>query len=410
MNEENNNSEIVEPIVEEIESKTESQTIGQIIKESRENKNLSLKVISQQTKIHIGLLEHLENDALDKLPSKTYVRGFVKSTAKILGINQAKALDILEKTYDSKFVKKEQKIYHAPPPENSLSNNYSSGRNFNFAALKSILSTYLISGLKIGAVGVLAVVLGINLKNYIKNSSDDSALKLPVVLTTVHQKQKPAPKVAAAKIENKIETPAEPIKVNIIQDNKKETLDKKDSLDKKDIASKEILLKPTAKSEKQFSEPKTKLTPEELDLYLPARFRIGPLKGVETVFINAVDGDSWITYKSDDKDIKKFVLRQGRTIFMRGALVRLFIGNIKNVKVFYNNQYIELNSKTGAKNLVFPEELKDKFLSPLFIFQKDGSAVTSDEFAKNGSQDLTKAPVNDKVTEKATENKETKKP
>lgn len=66
-------------------------TIGQLLKTKREARGLNLKTISQQTKVLIGLLEHLENDDLEKLPSKTYVRGFVKSTAKILGINQQQA-------------------------------------------------------------------------------------------------------------------------------------------------------------------------------------------------------------------------------------------------------------------------------------------------------------------------------
>lgn len=66
----------------------ESLTIGRLIKIKREEKNLSLKVISQQTKIHIGLLENLEADQFDKLPSKTYVRGFIKSTSKILNMDQ----------------------------------------------------------------------------------------------------------------------------------------------------------------------------------------------------------------------------------------------------------------------------------------------------------------------------------
>ena len=74
-------------------------SIGKLFRNKREERGLNLKTISQQTKIHIGLLEHLENDQLEKLPSKTYVKGFVKSTAKILGIDQEKALHCLELTY-----------------------------------------------------------------------------------------------------------------------------------------------------------------------------------------------------------------------------------------------------------------------------------------------------------------------
>ena len=67
---------------------------------------------------------------------------------------------------------------------------------------------------------------------------------------------------------------------------------------------------------------------------------------------------------------------------MRGANIRLFVGNTKNVKVFHNNKFINLNAKSGMKNLVFPDELRNKFSTPLFVFQKDGTVVTSDQYMK----------------------------
>lgn len=367
--------EEAKPVEVVLDQSLKNISIGQLIKNKREEKNLTIKVISQQTKIHIGLLEHLENDELEKLPSKTYVRGFVKSTAKILGINQNEALAVLENSYLQKGPQKETKIYHAPPPENSLGNNYTPNSPFSMENIKSVAISYGSSILKIGAVAVLVVVLGINLKNYVKNSNGDSKLKLPVVLTTIHQKTKPAPKPVQPKVEPKTVAEPTPIQVNLIRENKK------DVVEKTEITVKDVKLKPVSNTEKQFSTTTT-LTKEQFDEYLPARFRFNVAKGVESVFINAVDGDSWITYKVDDKEIKKYVLRQGRTVFMRGANIRLFVGNTKNVKVFYNNQFIDLGTKTVMKNLVFPEDLKAKFMNPLFVFQKDGTVLTSDEYVK----------------------------
>lgn len=351
-------------------------TIGQLIRNKRESKGLSLKVISQQTKIHIGLLEHLENDNYSKLPSKTYIRGFVKSTAKILGINQEEALAILETSYNSKAPKKDTKIYHAPPPENSLADKYSNNPSISFDSIKSVVITYASTGLKFGAVFALIAVVGFNLKNYIKNSGKDSGMKLPVVLTTMHQKSKPAPKPVAPKTEVK-PTEQTPIQVNLIQENKKEAA----LQEKAEVVVNDVKLKATPSLEKQFNLA-ANVSNDKMDEYLPKRFRFPVTKGQESVFINAIDGDSWITYKVDDKEIKKYVLRQGRTVFMRGANIRLFIGNTNNVKVFYNNQLLEINAKSGMKNIVFPEEIKSKYMSPLFVFQKDGTVVTSDEFIK----------------------------
>lgn len=360
-------------------------TIGQYLKSKREERNLTLKIISQQTKIHIGLLEYLENDELDRLPSKTYVRGFVKSAAKILNLNQNEALQILEDTYKAKEPKKEQKIYHAPSQENRINSNLNNSNIFNTENLKSIFLNYSLTVLKFGLFITVIIVLGINLKNYISNSKDDAKNAPNIVISSLNQRPKSTPKVKKEETVNPEVKKEEPLQINLIQPSKTPGV-VTETATKKDLVVNDVTLKATAPSEKQFTIENT-LSKDEMDVYLPGRFRVAPTKGIETVFVNATEGDSWITYKIDEKEIKKFVLRQGRTVFMRGNNIRLFLGNTKNVKVFYNNQFINLNAKNGTKNLVFPEELKTKYLSPLFIFQKDGSAVTSDQAAKESTKE-----------------------
>ena len=78
-------------------------TIGEFIRLKRENKNLSLKQISQKTKISTTKLEFLENDRLDKLPNKAYVKGYIKSYAKILGDNHDEYINNLDETYQILF-------------------------------------------------------------------------------------------------------------------------------------------------------------------------------------------------------------------------------------------------------------------------------------------------------------------
>ena len=205
-----------------------------------------------------------------------------------------------------------------------------------------------------------------------EKSSEDTDVKLPEVLTTLHKKKPPVKKEAPKPIETepKVE---EPIQVNLIQD--KNT--------KSDVTVNDINLQTISIGERQFAED-TSMSAEKIKEALPAKYIVTPVKGTETVFINATEGDSWLTYKVDDKDIKKYVLRQGRTLFLRGSLIRLFIGNTYSLKVFYNNKPINLNivNKSGVKNLVIPEEMKTKYMAPLFVFQEDGTVMTSDEYLK----------------------------
>ncbi len=350
----------------------ETMTIGRLIKMKREEKNLSLKVISQQTKIHIGLLENLEADQFDKLPSKTYVRGFIKSTSKILNMDQEYALHLLDIAYAKNDSKS---LYSAPNKEirtETARNTLSSIATTPMGATKLMDASSVFFLIKTLTVIVVVGAVGYNVKNYIDKMPKETEVKLPEVLTTLHKKKEPTPKVVVTPVEVE-PVVVEPIQINLIQDKNLKT----------DVTVKDINLKTISIGEKQFVEDKS-LSEEAQKELLPERYRVQAVKGVETVFINASEGESWLTYKVDDKDIKKYVLRQGRTLFLKGSLIRLFIGNTYSLRVFHNNKLINLNatSKSGVKNLVIPEELKTKYLAPLFVFKEDGTAVTSDEFLK----------------------------
>jgi cytoskeleton protein RodZ len=76
-----------------------AQTIGKLLKKARDKKKVSLEDIAEKTKININILRSLEKEDLDKLPNKTYVKGFVKNYARTVGINTDEALQCLEHTY-----------------------------------------------------------------------------------------------------------------------------------------------------------------------------------------------------------------------------------------------------------------------------------------------------------------------
>jgi hypothetical protein len=113
--------------------------------------------------------------------------------------------------------------------------------------------------------------------------------------------------------------------------------------------------------------------------FLPSNIKNAIREGEQNVFVNAYKGDTWITYKSDGNPIKKFVLKQSRTLLIRGEELRILIGNVDAATVFYNNKELILKSKSGVKSLVFPEDHTDKFHLPLFVYE-NGKAIASDEF------------------------------
>ena len=62
------------------------ESIGRYLKTEREVRQISLEELAQTTRIPLRHLASLEDDRLEKLPGDVFVRGFLKSYAKAVGI------------------------------------------------------------------------------------------------------------------------------------------------------------------------------------------------------------------------------------------------------------------------------------------------------------------------------------
>ena len=78
------------------------RTVGQILKEARENKLYTLEDIEKHTKIRVEMLEALEKDDFDKLPPLTFIQGFIKNYGKFLGLDASKLLAVFRRDYEAK--------------------------------------------------------------------------------------------------------------------------------------------------------------------------------------------------------------------------------------------------------------------------------------------------------------------
>lgn len=318
-------------------------TVGTYLKKSRTAKKISLETVSHKTKISTTQLANLEQDRFDLLPSKPYIIGYLKSYAKILGVDQEILLELLEATYN-------------PPTKENLK-YFPVGEQVKSGSITKIA----ISGTLVLAISVWAIF-------FFYNKTQDKLTELKSI----------TPQEVTA------ETPLQ--------------------ADAQEIAPpKEIVATPGPEPEpppQVVAEPKTeveeKLTfytitktlysyrkdgaQETIDNYLPIKYQNSVKAGNQNVFVNAVYGDSWLTYKADDGPIRKFVLKKGRSILIRGKAVRIFLGNVKSTEMFLNNRPLSIDSRTGVKSLVFPQEEKGNYHLPLFVFKDDGSVITSEEF------------------------------
>lgn len=369
----------------------EPTTIGEFLRQKREEKNLGLKVISQQTKIHISLLENIESNQLDKLPSKAYVKGFVRSTSKILGVDPDEACLLLDKTYyNYENPQQPSKKMVVETPETTTSGpiptRLSSSENNQNLKLPMIIGGGIVAAIAIFflATGDKAPSTETTTKTNANASaiseSSVSHAEIPAQAQPVIAPKQETPPTPPVTTEVKVETKPE-VKVEAKPEVKAEAKPEP-KVEVTASVYKDINLSKMDDGSAQFTDDK--LEPEEYANLLPGKFRVDILPDTHTVFLNAAHGDSWVTYKVDDKEIKKFTLRQGRTLFMRGKLVRLFVGNPDSLRIFYNNKPVKLivNSRAGVKSIVLPESRRAEFMSPLFIYGEDGSVITSDEYQK----------------------------
>lgn len=77
------------------------RTVGQILKEARENKLYTLDDVEKHTKIRKEMLQALERDDFEKLPPLTFIQGFIKNYGKFLGLDANKLLAVFRRDYEA---------------------------------------------------------------------------------------------------------------------------------------------------------------------------------------------------------------------------------------------------------------------------------------------------------------------
>ncbi|MEK9151468.1 MAG: RodZ domain-containing protein [Patescibacteria group bacterium] len=77
--------------------KVESLTLGEKLKKLRSDFRMSLSEISKATRIQVKYLEYLENGQYEKLPADVYVRGFLRSYARYLNIDESALIKLYER-------------------------------------------------------------------------------------------------------------------------------------------------------------------------------------------------------------------------------------------------------------------------------------------------------------------------
>ncbi len=80
----------------------QTKKIGQILADERQKQRITLQQLSQTTRIKIEYLQALEKNQFNKLPSSTYVKGFIKAYARVLKLDKNSLQAILRRDFQEK--------------------------------------------------------------------------------------------------------------------------------------------------------------------------------------------------------------------------------------------------------------------------------------------------------------------
>ena len=100
-------------------------SVGRYLREQREAKGMSREEISRSTRVPVSSVERIENDQFDELPGEVFVRGFLKSYARAVGVP---ADDVLARYTASRRV-----VSVTPLPLSNATQKPARGRRFGVA-------------------------------------------------------------------------------------------------------------------------------------------------------------------------------------------------------------------------------------------------------------------------------------
>lgn len=368
------------------------QLLGEFLREKRLAKNFTLEKISQKTKINLNILRSIEANDYQNLPSAAYLKGFVTSYSKTLGLEQNEVHSKMEYTYYRVLGKAFPNLNHTTHFKNQDATatkekeEIESPHKIIENSKNVIESTKSFLPIAIFAVVVISIIGGYQLvSSVIKNeieSTKQQDLGPTFEPSSALLKEKPqAPKVEEVKVDEgaTVATSTNPAAADstIATDEKKEELVQTVQTQERNF--------PNVEFRKVRSRLFTLVSdaPENGDetiLSEPIRKSMNP--ELQNIYIKAVDGNTWLSYKVDERPIESVIIEKGRDLFIQGSEVRIFLGNVRVTKIFYNNGLIDANSKSGVKSLIFPESSNAKYMLPLFPKAKDDILYTNEEYMK----------------------------
>lgn len=372
--------------------------LGEYLRSEREKRHITIEQVASATKINIKLLHALEGDNYDALPAKPFVRGFVTSYTRYVGLDYREVLTRFDMYLDEKSSAKFKRPADAPhifvEREGQVDNS------------KTWLSIVMVGFIVIGAVAFL--ILKPSLKHHHRGekktqvSNEDIVTVVPPPSDAAPITVKPAPSPAPAPTQAQAPAPAPSSAPSaapaLTLNTQNATPAQNDELAVKKPAEKPVEKKAEPKPEpvKAEAAPKPEAPKAEVAKAEPAKSeapkkaepaktaaqpkpaatpaaaapgKLPPIPNNEVKYrlvVRALD-DAWVKYQVDDRPLQQYTLKKDKLIWVRARTsIRFTTAKPSALEISYDNRVFHPFG-SAAKVIILPKDAEPQFKDAPFV-------------------------------------------
>jgi cytoskeleton protein RodZ len=370
---------------------TQVQLLGEFLRQKRIEKNFTLEKLSQKTKISVNILKALEANDYEHLPSAAYIKGFVTSYVKVLGMPLEDAIIKMESTYLTVVGKTFPALNHTRlmTSQTTLNSKLSSPESVEspheviesgdsiIESTKSFLPVFIFGAIILTFIGGYKLISSVVENEVSDQKTKDLGPKIEPSSALVNpSKSQPTPVQGTAE------------KTGTLNNSNLSTLTEATEASNPEGPEPVVEIQrnfPNVEFKKvkgQLFSIKSEAPENQDDSLLPKLVKDSMNSDLQNIYIKATEGNTWLSYKIDNSPIESVIINKGSDLLLQGSEIRIFLGNVNVTRIFYNNSLIETPTKNGVKSLIFPESSNAKFQLPLFPKAKDDILYTAEDYIK----------------------------
>jgi cytoskeletal protein RodZ len=318
-------------------------TLGQFLRQEREKRGMTIEQVASATKINVRILHALEEDQYRELPAKPFIRGFVTSYVRFIGIDAREVL-----TQFDQYI--ETRVHDRPSREGGHS-------GYAFEKREGEQGSRAILGATMGAFVVGGIAFLIMKPSLLKHRNSHIDKLKNTHHTSAHDPKAGESKLTNATIlENKAAEPltaATPTpKTSPIAPSTTEAM-----------PSSTPLPLPSATPSSAPSAAPVEETKKPVEDPLNSGIGLAPAEIKHKVTFRALKS-VWVRYQVDDRKVMEFPLRQGKVLVLRGQkLIKFQTSDPGSMNYNYNNtgnhavtDNKSLTTRQNNATLIFPPE------------------------------------------------------